>query len=249
MRRVAIIPSIVGYHWEEVYDAYFEFKKAGFIIDFFTVKGKPALADPKSLEERPLLSYFGLGLRNSYSPETDLGKELQYRLTNEINPLQDLFIEIYDAIYIPGGHGCLMDVTINPVLHEKLLQAFYQEKLIAAVCHGSSALAFANDNGIPIIQGKRIIGFPDILDKLLLSFNWIHPKFLPLPYWNEQKIREAGAVISWLDVFWGLLNPTYFLVDAPFITGMGPKAAQNVAKSTIKLAKEKNIQKNAPALV
>lgn len=249
MKRIGFIPSSVGYHWEEVYDPFVEFRKHGYTIDFFTVNGKPALADPRSLEVRPILSYLGLGLRNSYSPSTEAGKELLRILQQEVKPVTDLWVENYDALYIPGGHGCLFDVNTNKEVHDKIQQAFDQDKIIAAVCHGSSALSYVHENGISIIQGKRIIGFPDIMDKFLLMTQWIHPKFLPLPYWNEEKIREAGAAITLPDIIWGILNPTYHLIDLPFITGVGPKSAKSVAKAVIHSLQQEITEKKQHELV
>jgi putative intracellular protease/amidase len=241
--RVAMVISTVGFHWEEVYDAYKEYKEADWGIDFFTVAAQPAVADPKSLEVRPILSSIGLGLRNSYSPDTELGKEISYMARYETQAISKMDINKFDALYIPGGHGCLFDVNTHANLHSKILEAYKKGLTLSAVCHGTSVFSFVKDNGKSIVDGKRMIGFPDYMDNLLLKFGWVHENFTPLPFSNEQKMREAGAVITMLDLIISAINPFYFITDEPFITGVGPKAAGSVAKKVIKLASKEEEQK------
>ncbi|MBX9850907.1 MAG: DJ-1/PfpI family protein [Cytophagaceae bacterium] len=230
MKRVGIVVSTVGFHWEELFDAYKEFKEAGWEIKLFTINGEPAVADPKSLERKPLLSLIGLGLSKSYSPQTDLGKEISGKVKTEVRPVSELQTDTFDALYIPGGHGCLFDVNMNEELHGKILEIYDHGKILAAVCHGSSVFAFVKERGIPIIYDRYITGFPDFMDKLLLKAKWIFKKFLPLPFWNEETIKKAGAKFNRA---LSILNPLYKVVDYPFITGVGPKAAKGVAKEVI----------------
>jgi len=71
------------------------------------------------------------------------------------------------------------------------------------------------------------------MDTLLIKAGLVDNNFLPLPYGNEEKMREAGANISVTDKALALLNPTYIVEDFPFITGVDPKAALGVAKKII----------------
>lgn len=241
--RVAMVISTVGFHWEEVYDAYKEFKEADWGIDFFTVAAQPAVADPKSLEVRPILSAIGIGLRKSYSPETELGKEISYMARYETQAISKLDVSKFDAIYVPGGHGCLFDVNTHANLHSKILEAYHKGITLAAVCHGTSVFSFVKNNGVSIASGKRMIGFPDFMDKLLLKFGLIHENYLPLPFSNEQKMREGGVIITKFDLILSAINPFLKKSDGLFITGVGPKAACGVAKKVIKLASQEEEQK------
>src|SRR5437868_6614517 len=124
MPAVAIIPSTVGYHWEEVFDAYLLYKESSWQVDFYTVGGKSPKVDPNSVKVRPFLSYFGLGTRESCSPDSDLGKELLSQFSAKLHAIDDLSVDNIDAIYISGGHGCLFDVNTNPIVHAKILDAY-----------------------------------------------------------------------------------------------------------------------------
>lgn len=240
MGRVAIIPSAVGYHWEELYDAYEEFKKSGWDIDIFTIDGSPAHADRKSLEKNYLKSLLGLGVNASFSPDTALGQEIAYRVCYDMLPVHQLYTDLYDAVYIPGGHGALFDVNIHPVVHEKLLEAYHKDKILSAVCHGTSAFAFVRlDNGRSIVENKKLTGFPEVIDDILVKLGWVNSRFLPIPFSNEEKMREAKANITWVDLFLSVLIPWYTLTDSPFVTGVGPKAAGKVARRVIKLYHKK----------
>lgn len=240
MGTVAIFPSTVGYHWEELFDPFRLFKEAGWNILFFTVEGKQPVADPNSVQERPFLSWMGLGVRKSFSPDTQLGQELLSQLNNHVLTIEQLDISTIDAIYIPGGHGCLFDVNVNHVVHEKILQAYQNQKIISAVCHGTSCLAFVKDNNEAIIKDKEIIGFLDGMDSFLMALGLVDQRFLPMPYRNEKAMKDAGANITWLHKLAASINPAYMVVDLPFVTGVGPKAAAKVAQKVIDLAKAKS---------
>lgn len=173
-----------------------------------------------------------MGAPASIAPDTDLGIALQKKLSTP-EDIANLDIASINVLYIPGGHGCLIDVNQNKIVQEKILEAYRANKVIAAVCHGSSALAFVRENGASIVKDKKITGFPDILDSILLKLGWIHPSMLPLPYKNEEKMIEAGAKITPLDTTIAILNPLHHVVDHPFVTGVGPKSAEPVIKKVI----------------
>ena len=48
--------------------------------------------------------------------------------------------EVFDLIFIPGGHGPMVDLAHDKILHHMLARHDASGKLIAAVCHGPAAL-------------------------------------------------------------------------------------------------------------
>jgi putative intracellular protease/amidase len=237
MQHIAIILSTFGYHWEELIDAYEIFKQENWSISFYTINGEPAVADPKSLEKHILLSFIGLGLRNSFSPVSFLGKELQHSLQNSTFSIHTMNIDRIDAIYIVGGYGCLFDVNINHHIHEKLLEAYKKGKFISAVSHGVASLALTKIRSSSLIKNRKITGSLDVIDSLFERFGLIDKQYLPLPSHNEKILRENGAILDKVDYYMSLFNPGYFIVDLPFITGSSAKSAKRVAYKLVILKK------------
>jgi putative intracellular protease/amidase len=234
MKRVAIIVSTVGFHWEELFDAFREFKRAGWIINFFTVNGRKPVADPNSVEINYFLSTFGIGVSQEDCPETELGKELNFLLKDFLH-IDNLDVDQIDAIFLPGGHGCVFDVNISRKLHKKIYHAYKKNKVLAAVCHGTSAFSFVKDGAHSIVHDKELTGFPDALDNILIKSGLVYEDYIPLPYMNEEKMKEAGAKISPFNFLQSIINPKHVKVDYPFITGIGPKASEDVAREVIDL--------------
>ena len=232
MPRVAIVVSTVGYHWEEVYRAYVEFVRAGFDILFFTVDGSPPQADPISLEKHSILNWVGYGISPAIAPDAAAGRDLWQKLSG-VQPVARLEPDQVDILYIPGGHGCLFDVNRHPEVRRKVEAVYRQHKLLASVCHATSTLAFARDHDRPITQGKRLTGFPDLLDHILIRLRGVHTGFLPIPYSNDRALLESGARIGPWTRLWATLNPWFSRWDKPFATGLGPKAAGATARRVI----------------
>jgi putative intracellular protease/amidase len=145
----------------------------------------------------------------------------------------------FDALYLPGGHGCLFDVNRNPLLHSAVKTMYDHGGLLAAVCHATSTFAFVKKAGRSIIEGHAITGFPHALDSILIKAGLVRPEFLPLPLINDDELKNAGAQHSTVDETLAFINPRHWTASLPFITGMGPKSAAPVAKALIKALKER----------
>ncbi|MBA3661688.1 MAG: DJ-1/PfpI family protein [Gammaproteobacteria bacterium] len=235
MYTVAIIVSTFGYHWEEVLTPYLVFEANGWQALFFTLDGKQPTADPNSVVIRPLLCHVGLGTKPEFAPSSEIGLKFLQALQNNMQAVDEISIKDIDALYVAGGHGALFDINVALSVHKKIKEAFEAGKIISAVCHGVSALAFVQESNQAIVKGKKITCFPDLEDDLLIPLGLVDKKFLPLPYRNEQKLREAGALMDVSQRLLSLLNPSYYVVDFPFVTGVGPKAAQDVAEAVATL--------------
>ena len=236
--NIAMVVSTIGYHWEEVYGAYTEFRKAGYEVQFYTVDGKLPQPDPLSLKITGPLSWVGMGISRGIAPDSPAGRELAGRLAS-VRPLAELNPDEVDALYLPGGHGCLFDMNRSPALHRVIAALYRQGKPLAGVCHATSTYAFVEENGESIVKGKKLTGFPQALDDLLSGLGGVAAAFLPLPFSNDRALQDAGAQLTWVNQLLAALNPGYVRVDPPFVSGMGPKAARPVARAVVReLAKK-----------
>jgi putative intracellular protease/amidase len=229
---VAMILSTVGYHWEEAFGAFDEFRSAGWEVALFTVDGSPPKVDPTSLKRTGPLSWFGLGVSKANSPESPHGRELMAAIEG-VRPLSDLDPTIVDALYLPGGHGCLFDVNRSEALHGVIGELYRNDKPLSGVCHATSTYAFVEADGAAIVTGKRLTGFPEFVDTIMTSAGLVQKEFLPIPFSNDRALADAGADLSMFNKLLAALNPRYTRVDPPFVTGMGPKAARSVARKVI----------------
>jgi putative intracellular protease/amidase len=228
MSRIAMVVSTVGFHWEEVFAAYWELKRAQCDVDLYSVDGAPARPDLRSLVLSGPGALVGLGILPSIAPTTKRGQELR-RALDEIAPLKELDVARVDALYLPGGHGCLFDVNQNELLHDVIRRLYERGCILSGVCHATSTFAFVRSGGRDIVRGHAMTGFPHALDRTLIPLGLVHPSFVPLPLVNDEELRRAGAELSLLDETRAVMDPRWVRVS-PFITGVGPKAARGVAQ-------------------
>ncbi|SEO26725.1 type 1 glutamine amidotransferase domain-containing protein [Actinacidiphila rubida] len=74
--------------------------------------------------------------------------------------LEDVDLADYDAVYYPGGHGPMEDLSADAASGRLLTRALASGTPLGVVCHGSAALlaARADDGGSPF-AGYRLTGF------------------------------------------------------------------------------------------
>jgi putative intracellular protease/amidase len=231
--RVAMVVSTVGYHWEEVFGAYDEFRKARCEVAFYTVDGRPPKPDPLSLKVTGPLSWVGFGISAAIAPDSPAGRELSDRLCS-VRPLAELDPDAVDALYLPGGHGCLFDMNRNPALHAVIAQMYRAGKPLSGVCHATSTFAFVAEGEESIVKGRKLTGFPNPLDEALSWSGGVAKAFLPLPFSNDRALQDGGADLTWVNQLMAALNPGYVRIDPPFVSGMGPKAARPVARAVLR---------------
>jgi putative intracellular protease/amidase len=231
MSTVAFVVSEVGYHWEEVEAAYKEFKAAGRDVVFYTPTGSAPDPDPASIRyTNPLARAVGYGTSRDEGPESEIGREIVRRLESP-RPLSQFDLAGTDVLYIAGGHGALQDIDRNPELHRIVAELHDRGRVLSGVCHATSTFAFAKGrDGRPLVEGKAVTGFPDFVDQVMVRIGMVEKRFLPLPLSNDGELRRAGARINPVAA---ALNPRTTRVDPPFVTGMGPKAAGEVARKVI----------------
>lgn len=231
MSTVAIVLSEAGYHWEEAAAAYKEWHAARWKTVFYTPTGQAPRPDPTSLIVTPLpLRAVGYGTTRDDGPSAYRNRELAREIESP-HSLREFDLDGTDAIYVVGGHGSLQDINRNTELHRIIEALYLQGGVLSSVCHATSTLGFAKrPDGKSIVRGKRMTGCPNIADELMIRLGMVHKAYLPLPLINDDELRRGGAHINPIVA---AANPHYTVVDLPFITGVGPKAAASVARKVI----------------
>lgn len=204
-----------GFHLEEFTTPYYALKDAGIEIDLASPQGGKPPFDPGSLAEdesdRPESVKRFLDDRDA---QDRLKQTMQL---NQVNVVQ------YDAVYLPGGHGCMWDLPQSQALADILGFLYDHGKIIAAVCHGPAGFvhAISEKNGEPIVKDKKINSFTDD-EEQLVELDHI------VPFLLESKLRELGA-----DFQKGGPMDKFVVTDFPFITGQNPKASGELGATLV----------------
>lgn len=137
--------------------------------------------------------------------------------------LASLRDETFDAIFIPGGHGPMVDLAHDATLHALVARHDAAGKVIAAVCHGPAALVHARRaDGQPFFQGRRATGFTNA-EEFLARLKDV------VPFLLEDEMKASGAD------FHSALLPLLSHVEqhGNLITGQNPNSSEAVAKALL----------------
>ena len=130
----------------------------------------------------------------------------------------------YDAVFFPGGHGPLWDLASNATTGRIIVDMINAGKPVAAVCHGPAALISAAKTKIGFLKGKRVTGFTNTEEALVLRSDNI-------PYKLETRQKELGA-----DFHSALIPMTSHVeIDGLLVTGQNPLSAGPTAKALIEV--------------
>lgn len=132
--------------------------------------------------------------------------------------------EDVDAIFVPGGHGPLVDLAHDETLHALIARHDAAGKLIATVCHGPAALVHARRaDGTPFLDGRRATGFTDTEERLA----GLHDK---VPFLLEDAMKAQGAD------FHSALLPmlSHIEHDGNLLTGQNPRSSEALANALVK---------------
>jgi putative intracellular protease/amidase len=208
-----------GFWVEEFAAPYYELADAGVEITLASPKGGLAPVDPKSEEAEA---------QTKFTRRLDQDEPLKQKLAHTLK-LSDVKASDYDAVFYPGGHGPLWDLT-QDAESIALIEAFQQQgKPMALVCHAPCALLKAKlPNGDPLIKGKQVTGFSDT-EEAAVKLTRI------VPFLLEDELKIAGGDYS-KGPDWGV----YVRTDGMLITGQNPASSAEAAKALLKLLQKKS---------
>ncbi|MYS23756.1 Putative intracellular protease/amidase [Streptomyces sp. DvalAA-14] len=138
--------------------------------------------------------------------------------------LEDVDPADYDAVIIPGGHGPMQDLAVNPDIG-RILAAMLNDpaKVVASLCHGpASFMAAGQDDGSWLFKGRRLTAFTDAEEKqvgLAANALWL----------LEERLRGAGALFES-----GPAWSSYVVVDGNLVTGQNPASGEAAATALLK---------------
>jgi putative intracellular protease/amidase len=206
-----------GFWIEEFAAPYYVLADAGAEITLSSPKGGQPPIDPKSDEPDAQTA-----ATKRFKADADLKEKLSQTVK-----LSEINAEDFDAVFYPGGHGPLWDLT-NDEKSITLIQEFIgSNKPVALVCHAPGALIKVKSaDGEPLVKGKEVTGFSNTEEDAVQLTDVV-------PFLLEDEFKKLGGNYS-KGPDWG----SYVKKDGLLITGQNPASSEEAAKVLLDLLKK-----------
>ena len=201
-----------GFWIEEFATPYYLFKEAGIQMVLASPEGGQPPIDPKS-----------------DAPENQTEATIKYKNDAELLKIMANTIKLetikatdFDAVFYPGGHGPLWDLSANENSISLIEDFWAANKPVAAVCHAPSVLLnVKNKEGNNLLKGKKVTGFSNT-EEVAVKLEKI------VPFLLEDELKSKGGIYS-KKPDW----ESYVVVDGLLITGQNPASSGAVAKALL----------------
>lgn len=201
-----------GYELTELARAYWIFQQNGYTVDIASPNGGSANAVIDD-EDMGIYDY-------AFLNDAAIQQQLEHTLK-----VEDIDTRDYAAVYFVGGKGAMFDFPNNPHIQNLVLDFFYSNKPIAAICHGPAAftnLKTSSDKWF--VEGKKLTSFTNS-EELFLK-----PDAESIfPFLLQSRLVEQGAQFT--------AAPDYLAnvsVYPNLITGQNPWSAWQLAEMMIR---------------
>lgn len=201
-----------GLWLSEFSEPYFIFADKGVMITVASPKGGKVPVDPSSLNDK------------DSNPSVKRFLEENVDVLEHTVHLDMIDFHQYDAIFYPGGHGPMWDLS-QDIRNAQLVSNFFNHgKIVAAVCHGPASLigGISDETGDSFLKNRAVTGFSDAeetavgLDKVV-------------PFLLEDKLKSLGAEYSKAEKEFA----PHVVVDGTVFTGQNPASAAPLAERVL----------------
>lgn len=198
---------------EEFATPYYYLTDLGVNVDIASPKGGLPPIDPKSTSA----DFQTEATKRYYNDKKTQKKFSKTQKLSKVNHND------YDAVFYPGGHGPLWDLSTDKNSIQ-LIESFYNNnKPIAFVCHAPAALKnVKSKNGEPLIKGKKVTGFTNSEEAAVGLTNVV-------PFLIEDMLKQNGAIYK-KGADWSSFATT----DGLLISGQNPQSSHLVAQKLVK---------------
>lgn len=206
-----------GFWIEEFAAPYYIFMDAGATITIASPKGGQPPIDPSS------------DTADNQTPATIRFKADQnlQNILSETKVLSTISADDYDALFFPGGHGPLWDLT-NDADSIQMIEHFWSiKKPVAAVCHAPAVFLNVKDEaGEPLVKGKKVTGFTNS-EEAAVQLTAV------VPFLLEDELKNKGGIYSKKEDW-----ASHIVKDGLLITGQNPASSIAAAKELLKMLKK-----------
>ena len=197
-----------GLWLEEFATPYYIFKDEGVKVVLASPKGGRPPIDPRSEDAQAQTD----STRRFFKDKEAIEAFENTAQLSTINPGD------YGAVFFPGGHGPLWDLSEDPHSVKIIEALFAAGKPVGAVCHGPAVFRYAKGpDGEPLVQGKSVTGFSNSEEAAVGLTETV-------PFLVEDMLKENGG-----DYSNGENWQPYVRIDGNLVTGQNPKSSEGVA--------------------
>jgi len=203
-----------GFWLEEFAAPYYTFLDAGATITLTSPKGGQPPLDPKS-DEPDAQTDATERFRKDSAAQAALATTIKLSTVQAAD---------YDAVFYPGGHGPLWDLSEDKDSIALIETMYAAGKPVSAVCHAPGVLRHAsNPDGTPLVKDKNVTGFSNSEEAAVQLTDIV-------PFLVEAELTRLGGKYSKV-ADW----QSYALVDGNLVTGQNPASSVAVAQEVLKL--------------
>lgn len=196
-----------GYALSEVVKPYRLFKQANISVSVASPFGAPGRAAGEKYLSKEDGFYYN---------------QLKPKLTQPI-ALSQVIPNQYDAVYVAGGAGPMMDLYKHPQIQRIVGEMYMDNKIVAADCHGPVALA-----GVTLPNGEYMIKDKKLTAKSIAEeSNWGKSNY---PFMLESRLKEHQAIFSAAKP-----KQPWVVRDGNLLTGQNPASAEPLAEQLVQM--------------
>jgi putative intracellular protease/amidase len=197
-----------GFYLSEVTHPLAVFERAGWKVEFASVRGGEPPVDGLKLDDAVNARYwndtrFRAAIRST--PSVD-----------EIDPSR------YAAVLFAGGHGTMWDFADNPGVQRIARIVYESGGVVGAVCHGPAALVSVTlSDGRFLVDGRQVAAFTDEEERAVGLENVV-------PFMLASTLQQCGAIhrpaANW---------QSQVVTDGRLVTGQNPASATGVGEAMV----------------
>lgn len=210
-----------GAYLPEISHPYEVFRRAGFDVEFASVRGGRVPLDGVDR---------GDPANAAFLDDAALVERLHQSLRpDEVDPSR------YAAIFYAGGHGTMWDFPDEPRLAQIAAQIYDRGGVVGAVCHGPAALVNVRlANGSYLVAGREVAAFTNDEERAAGLDRVV-------PFLLADRLAERGARLrpapNW---------QRQVVTSERLVTGQNPASARGVAEGMVAVL-QPNARAGAPA--
>jgi len=201
-----------GFWVEEFAAPYYAFIDAGMKVSLVSPAGGQPPVDPKSEQE---------DFQTASTKRFDKDDKAKDLLANT-HKLAEVDAADYDAVFYPGGHGPLWDLTENAASISLIESFLATRKPVAAVCHAPAVFLNVKDAaGEYFIKDKAVTGFTNGEEEAVQLTDIV-------PFLLEDELIARGGKYQKVDD-WN----AFAIQDGLLITGQNPASSELAAQKLL----------------